>query len=270
MMPEVPTDEEPVAGWRQICHYAYIERPFDEVWTLLARSPAEVLGAETETPGVPEASLHARRAGMEMSRDVRLRFGGLVCDEHRARLSLRWEDAHHPGLFPVLEAVVELAPLKGGRQQITQIGVVGHYRPPFGVIGAVADRLAGEAVAAESVSRFVEELARRLEGLIAEPAAAGKDPRLIQPPVGPGLRRVFIPVDRLDDRPGGAACVGRYLESAPGVVRAEVHPLAGMAAIEFDPELCNPMKLLEDLEDDREWFREGLDAGQGLAAGSDV
>jgi hypothetical protein len=54
------------------------------------------------------------------------------------------------------------------------------------------------------------------------------------------------------------------------VVRAEVHPLAGLAAVDFDPELCNPAKLLEELEDDREWFRDGPDAAPGPAPGSDL
>jgi hypothetical protein len=266
----VPREDHRAGGWREIRHYAYVERPFDDVWALLARSAAEVLSGGSEASGTPETSLHVKRAGVEMSRAVRLRFGGLVCDERRARLSLRWEDAHHPRLFPVLEAVLELAPLKSGRCQITQIGVVGRYRPPFGTMGGLADSLAGETVAAESVARFVEDLARRVEALIAEPPAPGEDLNLTGPPVDSRLRRVFMPVDRLDDRPGGAACVGRYLETAPGVVRAEVHPLVGMATIEFDPELCSPVKLLQDLEDDREWFRDGPEPDQARTPGSDV
>jgi hypothetical protein len=204
-----------------------------------------------------------------MVRDVRLRFSGLVCDARRARLSLRWEDAHHPRLFPVLEAVLELAPLKNGRQDITQIGIAGRYHPPFGAIGGLADRFAGEAVAEDSVACFVDELARRVEALIAEPPAPPEDPDQ-RPPLEPGLRRVFMPVDRLDQSPGGAAGVGRYLDATPGVVRAEVNPQAGLVTVEFDPELCNPVNLLEDLEDDREWIRDGLDSDPAPAPGSDV
>jgi hypothetical protein len=258
-------------GWREIRHYAYVERPFDDVSGLLARSSGQqVLGRASEASYVRRASLHVKRAGVEMSRDVRLRFGGIVCDEQRARLSLRWEDAHHPHLFPVLEAVLELAPLKSGRHQITQIGIVGHYRPPFGVMGGLADRLAGEAVAEESVARFLEDVSRRVEDLITEPAVPEDDSSSSRPPADSRLRRVFMPVDRLDDRPGGAACVGRYLDAAPGVVRAEIHPLTGMATVEFDPELCDPVKLLEDLEEDREWFRDGLDHDPPPIPGSDL
>jgi hypothetical protein len=205
-----------------------------------------------------------------MVRDVRLRFGGLVCENHRARLSLRWEDAHHPRLFPVLEAVLELAPLQNGRQRITQIGIAGRYRPPFGAIGGLADRLAGVAVAEDSVAHFVDDLARRVEALIAEPPAPAEDWDLSGPPLDPGLRRVFMPVDRLDECPGGAVAVGRYLDATPGVVRAEVNPQAGLVTVEFDPELCNPVNLLEDLEDDREWFRDGLGSDPPPAPGSDV
>lgn len=266
----VPSEDRGAGGWREIRHYAYVERPFDETWALLARSPVEVLAGDREAPGAPEASLHVKRAGMEMSRDVRLRFSGLVCDEHRARLSLRWEDAHHPRLFPVLEAVLELAPLKSGRLQVTQIGLVGRYRPPFGNLGGLADRLAGVDVAAESVAHFVEEVARRLADLIPEPPLPDADRDFIRPLEGPGRRRVFMPLDGLDDQPGGAACVGRYLEAAPGVLRAEVHPLAGLATIEYDPELCNPTKLLEDLESDRAWFDDHAEVEEGPIPGSDV
>ena len=110
-----------------------VERPFEDVWARLAQSPAQILGRDGEADGTGAGTaLHARRAGVDVSRDVRLRFGGMVCDERRARLSPRWEDAHHPRLFPVFDAVLELAPLKSGRHQVTQIGVVGRYRPPFG------------------------------------------------------------------------------------------------------------------------------------------
>lgn len=265
-----PSEDRRADGWRKIRHYAYVERPFDDVWGLLARSPGQVLGRASEASYARVASLHVKRAGVEMSRDVRLRFGGLVCDEHRARLSLRWEDAHRPRLFPVLEAVLELAPLKSGRYQITQIGIVGRYRPPFGAMGGLADRLAGEAVAEETVARFLEDISCRIEDLITEPTVPEDDPSLSGSPLDSRLRRAFVPVDGLDECPGGAAGVGRYLDAAPGVVRAEVHPLVGMANIEFDPELCNPVKLLEDLEDDREWLRDEPDPDQAPAPGSDV
>ncbi len=265
----VNKEDRHVHSWREIRHYTYVERPFDEVWVLLAQSPGELLGHASEASYVRRASLHVRRAGVEMVRDVRLRFGGLVCDEDRARLSLRWDDAHHPRLFPVLEAVLELVPLRNGRQQITQIGIAGRYHPPFGAIGGLADRFAGESVAEDSVASFVDDLARRVEALIAEAPAPTEYPDQ-EPPLDPGLRRVFMPVDRLDHCPGGAAGVGRYLHAIPGVVRAEVNPQAGLVTVEFDPELCNPVNLLENLEDDREWFRDGLGSDPGPAPGSDV
>ena len=44
---------------------------------------------------------------------------------------------------------------------------------------------------------------------------------------------------REDHRPTGWREIRHYLDAAPGVVRVEVHPPAGMATIEFDPELCS-------------------------------
>lgn len=253
-MSEPAVQEREGQGWREIRHYAYVERPYEDVWPALAQAPERVLGGDGTSPARPGVSeLHVQRAGIDAFRTVRLRFGGLVCDEDRARLALHWEDARHPKLFPVLEAVLELAPLAAGRRHVTQVGLVGRYRPPFGAVGGVADRLAGEQFAAESVARFVEGVARRLEDMVeagppdpeeepADPGPVDTDPAL--------LRRVLLPLERLEDRPGGAAGVRRYLAGKPGVVRAQVDAVAGIAEIVYDPELCHPGRILADLEDD--------------------
>lgn len=259
------TPNRDAGDWRLIRHYAYTGGRFEDVWPLLASSPAAVLGGEEAAgSGTTGITLRVRRGGVELSREVRLRFGGLVCEERRARLALRWEDARHPRLFPVLDAVLEFVPVDSGHHQVTQVGLIGRYRPPGGVVGGLADRVAGEDIAADAVAGFVSEVAHRLEAMThagAAEAPPGDDP----PEAPPGHRRVFLPLDRLDDQPGGAACVGRYLQAVPGVLRAEVHPLDGLAAVEYDPELCNPVQLMEELEDDREWCRDEPPPGPGEA-----
>jgi hypothetical protein len=250
-------------GWREIRHYAYVDRPYEDVWPVLAGAPRQVLSGDATVPGDLEApELHVRRAGITLARTVRLRFGGIVVDEERARLSLRWEDSRHPKLFPVLEAVLDLAPVAARRRQITQIGLVGRYLPPLGVVGGIGDRLAGEDVAAQSVARFVDELARRLERMVTstspdpEPAREADLPDDGSPNAADQggtrqLQHVLLTVERLEDRPGGAAAVHRYLATLPGMVHAEVDPYSAMAEIEYDPERCCPGQIMMDLEEDR-------------------
>lgn len=242
-------------GWREIRHYAYVNRPFEDVWPLLAADPQRVVGVDQSWQrGSGRSALHARLAGVEVSREVDVTFGGVVCDDERASLALRWGDARHPRMFPLLEAVLELAPLSSGRRRLTQVGLVGHYRPPLGTVGGVADRVAGGEVAAESVGRFVEEVARRLEAMIepeppAPEAVDGFDDDLADAGGGE-VRRVFLPLERLGSRAGGALGVRQRLAAVPGVVSVEVDPDAGLAEMEYDPSRCSPGQLLDDLEED--------------------
>lgn len=242
-------------GWATVRHYAYVERPYDDAWAALAAAPHQVLGAGTSEgsgPGISE--LHVRRAGVHLSRAVTIRFGGMVCEEDMTRMALRWEDARRPELFPVFEGVLSLAPLTVGSHQVTQVGLVGKYRPPFGALGAIADRVAGgEGVAEESVAGFVDDVAVRLATLV-DPAAPANEPE----GAGPGgldsdeadRSRVLVPLDGLGARQGGAVGVARQLAGTPGVIRAEIDPLAGMAEIVYDPDQVSLSRVLAELEVD--------------------
>lgn len=249
-MSEVAVQQVPRGrqGWRTVRYYAYVARPYEDVWPKLVEAPRSVLGGDVTPSGQTE--LRVRRVGIELSRSVKMRFGGVVCSEDHARMALHWEDARHPAFFPVLEAIISLAPLTAGRRHITQIGLVGRYRPPFGALGGVADRMAGEDVAAESVAAFLQNVARRLESMVdADPL----EPEPEQDPSEAGAdrseaRRVLIPLDGLGERRGGAVALSRQLAATPGVVHAEVDPVAGMADVEYDPDLCSLNGILAELE----------------------
>jgi copper chaperone CopZ len=110
-------------------------------------------------------------------------------------------------------------------------------------------------VAAESVERFLDGLVRRLETLVEavptdvdEEAEPTPDPE--EESSGVALREVFVPVERLGRRPGGAAGVAHRLASISGVTRAEVDPATGLAEVEYDPAYCNLQRLQDELEDD--------------------
>lgn len=247
------------AGWRKIAHYAYVERPYEDVWNLFMAAPRRLVGDETTVSGSASPELHVFRGGIELSRTVRLHYGGLVCTEERARLAVRWEDGRHPRLFPVLEGVLELVPLASGPRQFTQVGLVGRYRPPFGPLGGTGDRVVGSGVAAESVAWFVEDMARRIEEMVEpqpeEPQAeAEAEAPAATEPDGPELRRVFLPLDGLHERAGGAAGVSRQLSATPGVVRVDLDPVAELAEIEYDPSRCSPDQLVAELESEISQF----------------
>ncbi len=53
------------AGWREIHYYAYVERPFDELWPLLATQPNNVLGDGRAVPrGRGTSELHVHLGGV--------------------------------------------------------------------------------------------------------------------------------------------------------------------------------------------------------------
>ena len=237
------------AGWRTVRHYAYVERPYEAVWAKLAQAPRQVLGGDEAPSDGSLTDLHVRRAGIDLARAVKIKFGGLVAEDGMARMGLRWEARRHPQFFPVLEGILSLFPIVSGRRHVTQVGLVGRYRPPFGVLGDIGDRVAGEGVAVETVARFVDGVARRLEDQVdAEPFVPEMPVRTANGVDSSDRRRILVPLDELGDRRGGAVGIARQLAGTPGVVRAQVDPVAGMAEIEYDPGLCSLSGILAELE----------------------
>lgn len=237
-------------GWRQIHRYAYIKRPYEDVWTVIAADHTLTVPGGVRCDGTGRLDLRVRLAGVEVTRPVTVRVGGLVVKDERSRLALSWWDKGHRNLFPVLEAVLELAPADFRGCRITQIGLVGRYRPPFGVFGSAVDRVAGFEIVAESVMKFVQDFTQRIEaGVPAVPApAAGEGP---DDHDQTALRhRVFLPVDGLACRSGGAVTTRRLLSSLPGVSAVELDPIAGIAAVDYDPERNTPEDLQNLLEAD--------------------
>lgn len=81
-------------------------------------------------------------------------------------IPLRWV-ATGPagGLFPQLDANIELSPVD--RQQ-TQLALVGSYRPPFGEVGASLDRL----LLNQAARATFRSMLRRLRAILLEPDLA--------------------------------------------------------------------------------------------------
>lgn len=245
----IPSNDRP-DRWRTVRQFAYVDRAFRDVRRYVASAPARILGDgrldESGGPDEPIAGLHVRRAGLDLVRDVRMVMGDLAVGIHNARLPVRWEDAAHPDLFPILDATFELAPVSAGRHPMTQLGLFGRYQPPLGRFGSFADTLAGRRIVLESVEGFLDDLTHRLERELPE-----AEPDVARPdwPPAQGWRRVILPVDELNRRPGGAAGVQLHLEAIPGVSAVSVNPGSELAVIDYDQRTCSVHDLQKALDD---------------------
>ena len=240
-------------GWRTIRHFAYVDRSFRDVRRALAAAPQRVVAdaQALRAAAAPTAELRVRRIGFDIGRDVRIVLGGVEVGIHSARVPIRWEDATRPTLFPILDATLEVVPVNAGRRPMTQLGLFGQYRPPFGRLGGLADNFAGHRIAVESVERFVDEVVDRVQA-ITVPSAVPEDDSPIDGDPGDanvtGRRRIVFPVDELNHSPGGAAGLMLRLMAVPGVFDAAVNPLSGLAVVEYDGAVCRVADLLRVLE----------------------
>ncbi len=162
---------------RYLIEHAYVHRRFEDVCRLLSEHPERVLqGATDSAAGVAEgvvADLHFAVGGFEVGKAVRIRAGEMDRDgDQVARLPVEWEAEGNRGLFPTMVADLEVYTLAEEPRPLTQVALVGHYRPPLSVLGAAGDALAGRRVAEATVHHFVKEIRERIERELA-PASVG-------------------------------------------------------------------------------------------------
>lgn len=159
----VAAEQPPLPGWRAFRGEASVDRGFDRVRSYLSAVPDRVLG---DAP----TGLHVRRAGLDVSREVRVVVGDLEVGRRLIRGRLWWADARQPHLFPILDATLEITPAGSEVRPSTRLLLYGWYSPPLGRLGTVADRLGGHRLVMESVEQFLVGLAGRLEAeLPADP-----------------------------------------------------------------------------------------------------
>jgi len=236
-------------GWRHIERYAYVERPYEDVWVWLGAHLSEL--GDPLPGGGRSVELRIRPGGVDVSRPVRLHVGGLVAGDDRARASLGWADATHPHLFPHLEAVLEIAPVPNDALPFTQLGVVARYRPPLGRLGAIGDRLVGAEVTDVALTTFLDELVDAVESQTVSPSrhAETESSPLKRVDDDAETRRVLFVVDGLGVRPGGAAGARKMLAALPGVTHVSVDPRTSVVAVDHDPTRCTAKALMAVLEE---------------------
>jgi hypothetical protein len=155
---------------RELRCYDYVNHPYAAVRDVLRADPMGIFrGATTraaERANELWAELHVSVAGVNLGADVDIRV--LEVQEETPRLgspilklTLEWQAAKNPGLFPEMKAVLSVYALSRSE---TQLDFEGRYRVPFGPLGGAVDALVGYRVAEASVLRFVQEVAAYLRG----------------------------------------------------------------------------------------------------------
>lgn len=94
-----------------------------------------------------------------VARTVVVRLGHPTVEGERVMVPIRWEDAQHPSLFPVLDGDVEVAPLSEDRCRIVLYAA---YRPPMRALGRVVDEAVLHRVAESTVRAFLHRAAEEL------------------------------------------------------------------------------------------------------------
>ncbi|HSL10261.1 MAG TPA: hypothetical protein VLA82_02970 [Actinomycetota bacterium] len=144
----------------------FVELPLDadHVVSILTRDP------HTWMPGLAEA---ANRRGDDLlaevgfgeqpriSRTVAIELAPVQQMPSKAVVPIRWKAAGAAGLFPELDADIEVAPL-GVR---TQLALSARYVPPLGVLGRAVDRALLARVAEATIKDFLDRVADAIVAL---------------------------------------------------------------------------------------------------------
>jgi hypothetical protein len=146
-------------------YYVELPLPTERVEQLLTEDPGSWL------PGLAE---HANRRGddllaevgfgekIRVARAVAITVGEPVRAGTKTLLPLRWVPSGGAGLFPSLDADLEIAPLGPDR---TQLAMSARYAPPLKAVGRVIDRVVLFRVAEATLKDFLDGVAGALVGL---------------------------------------------------------------------------------------------------------
>jgi hypothetical protein len=156
---------------RQLYCYDYVEETLERIEAVLEEGLEALLQPATDVAARHGQEVLARLrvpiGGFEIGREIRIRIGELEHhDDRRVVLPLTWESLKATGMFPHMEARLEVAALSD-EPAICQVMFFGSYVPPAGAVGAIGDSLAMHRVAEASVHRFLGDVVARLRSLLA-------------------------------------------------------------------------------------------------------
>jgi hypothetical protein len=159
----------------------FVELPIspEEVERALSRDPRLWL------PGLAERAHHRGDLllaevgfgeAVRIKRTVAVELGQSVRSGSNIVFRLRWSASSGTGLFPSLDADLEVAPIRPGR---TQLAISARYVPPFGTVGRVIDRAVLSRVAEATLKDFLDRVADAIMG--SRDAPSPSEPRRAAP-----------------------------------------------------------------------------------------
>jgi hypothetical protein len=155
--------------------YDYINHPYETVRKKLSGEALEVFRNATKVAALRAKSvaseLRVNFAGIEVGTDISITIKSIedvpkkLSSPPMTRITLEWEAAKMPRLFPFMKAELSAYPLTATE---TQLDLSGNYEPPFGVLGSVIDSVVGHRIAEASVHQFIMDVAVYLRKELAE------------------------------------------------------------------------------------------------------
>ena len=158
-----------------VSDFVQIDRPFAAVSDELVAAGPGWLGESLVAAYAEGEQLSVRVASslgpIRVSKRVWAELGEMTVKPDRVTQPLRWRAAGATGLFPVMVADLEFAPMGTA---MTAISFMGRYVPPLGPLGREVDRMLLHRLAQASV--------RALLGMVVERLAADPEKPLL--PIG--------------------------------------------------------------------------------------
>jgi hypothetical protein len=160
---------------RKIRCYDYVNHPYERVSDALKQNALVVFQSATKTAASRAQSVAAELrvdfAGIGVKTDIKIDVKSI--DEKAAssasvpatKLTLEWEAAKTPRLFPLMKGELFVYPLTATE---TQLDFSGIYKPPFGTVGKTMDAIVGHRIAEVSVHRFVSDVAGYLRQALSQ------------------------------------------------------------------------------------------------------
>jgi hypothetical protein len=161
---------------RELHCYDYVNQPYPRVRDALISDPLRVFRHATAA-AAPAPALHVRVGGLDIGTDIAIQIVGVehdqAYDRPATKLTLEWQAASTPRMFPAMKATLVIFALSPTE---TQLELRGTYQPPMGKLGEVIDAAAGHRLAEASVTRFLQEVAGWLREALASPSPAPSPP----------------------------------------------------------------------------------------------
>ncbi len=153
-------------------------RYFIEIPRAMAEVEAEVMDSPGRWSTEPARDAEARSRqlladvgfgppGARLAKRVDMQFGEPLRFPSKTILPMSWTPAGLEGLFPSLDADIELGALGPTR---TQLSISARYTPPLGAFGRVLDRAVLHRVAEATVKDFLDRAAQILSSVPATSA----------------------------------------------------------------------------------------------------